>query len=167
MTRIITLLLAFFLVSNTFAQKKNILSKHDIKVQKIILSEKAVIRGIDFYITKDVLKKLEKAKLEAETKSSLIYKVDVGDGDYADIIYQIDDKNKVSGFTIAFILKNKSQEDNLMTDLKNYYTERYGDFFTDDKGDVFWISKEDYKIEMSDSSSDGQTEIEIEYISSK
>ncbi|MFN3403011.1 MAG: hypothetical protein ACK40G_02880 [Cytophagaceae bacterium] len=152
------------------ASSEGTLKKHSIEIQKVIKTEKGVIRGYDFGTSEEEIRKTEDAKLEADGRNFLIYKVEIDKNEYAEIIYYLDANKKVSGFGIAFIeTLGLKAEESLIDDFQSYFNERYGKFTVNEKNDEVWTSKDgSYFIEMGDSSEGGDLiEIEIEFYQKK
>ena len=163
----IIFLLPFLIISFlTSAQKssENLLNKHGERIQKVIKTEEGILRGFEFGDSKKEVKKKEDAKLLLSTDNSLLYEVDMGEGEKADIIYYFNDKKEIYSFGIAFLVKSTESEDNLFRDLSAYYTEKYGDYISDVQGDEIWTAENGrYHVAMSTENSEAGKEIEVEY----
>ena len=147
--------------------KMGTLKNHSVEIQKVIKNENGVIRGYDFGTTKQKIRDTEDAKLLGEGKDFLIYELVINDKEKAEIIYYLDEEQKVKGFGIEFLISPSAMAENLeatlVDDFQKYFTERYGAFKVNDKNDEVWTSKDgSYSVEMGDSSEDTMIEIEIE-----
>jgi hypothetical protein len=148
------------------------LKNHSKEIQKIIKNEEGVIRGYDFGTTKQKIKETEDAQYVADGKDFMIYALTVNEKEKAEIIYYLDEENKVKGFGVAFLVSANEMANNieatLINDFQKYFNERYGKFSVNDKSDEVWVSKEGYTVEMGDSSEEVDVvEIEIEIFRKK
>jgi len=142
-----------------------ILSKYATEVQKVIKSDSGIIRGYNFGTSIADVKKTETARYIADGRDFAIYKLFINDKEEVEIIYYLDEQDKVKGFGIAFLVHvDAKMEETLIDDFQNYFNERYGKFKTNDKNDEYWTSADgSYTVEMGDSSEfPEQLEIEIE-----
>ena len=168
MKQIIFTIPLLFLGLISFAQttkSDGILSKYALEVQKIIKSDSGIVRGYNFGTPVTDIKKSETARYMADGRDFAIFKVPINDKEEAEIIYYLDDQDKVKGFGIAFLVNvNATTEETLIDDFQNYFNERYGKFKVNDKNDEYWTAKDgSYTVEMGDSSeSSDLLEIEIE-----
>ena len=156
------LLLSFIVFGQT---NKPILSSYAPEVQKTIKSDSGIIRGYNFGTSIVDIKKTETARYVADGRDFAIYKLPVNDKEEIEIIYYLDEQDKVKGFGIAFLVHVDAKiEETLIDDFQNYFNDRYGKFKTNDKNDEYWTSADGtYTIEMGDSSEfPEQLEIEIE-----
>ena len=147
--------------------KTGTLKNHGKEIQKIIKNENGVIRGYDFGTTKQVIKSTEDAKYVADGKDFIIYDLVIDEKEKAEIIYYLDENEKIKGFGIAFLvtadeMTAQNIEATLVDDFQGYFNERYGKFIVNERSDEVWTSKDgSYTVEMGDSSED-ETMIEIE-----
>ncbi|MBO9703104.1 MAG: hypothetical protein J7604_23020 [Sporocytophaga sp.] len=165
MKHTLLLVVSLFVICIANAQTKDYLQGHGKEIQAVIKNEKGVIRGYDFGVSAETVRKTEDAQFIADGKNFMIFKKEIDKNEYAEIIYYLDEQQKVKGFGIAFIENvNLSFEESLIDDFQKYFNERYGKFITNDKNDEMWTSKEGgYVVEMGDSSEGGDLmEIEIE-----
>ncbi|MCU0430213.1 MAG: hypothetical protein MUF42_09600 [Cytophagaceae bacterium] len=149
---------------NLAAQSSN-LKTHSVEIQKIVKNDMVgVVRGYDFGTPADQIKKTEDAKFEAETPNALIYKVQINEKEFCEVIYYLDAAKKVKSFGLEFFeTKDATPEEKLVDDFQDYFTKRYGNFKVNDKDDEVWTSKDGtYQIELSDETSGDMVEIEIE-----
>lgn len=164
------LIMLFVLVAGTVLaqQKKNhTLQDHREDIQKVILTEDTgVVRGYDFGTPIELIKKTEKGEYVADGRDFAIYKIPLNEKEYAEIIYYLDEEQKVKGFGVEFIIteENFKIEENIVLDFQTYFTERYGKYTVNSLNDEVWESPDGYFIEMGDSSEGGSVlEIEIEF----
>lgn len=154
------------------SENQGSLQNHSKEIQTIIKSEKGVIRGLDFGMPLSKIKSTETSEFE-EGKDYIIYKVPINDKETVDVIYYLDEAQKIKGFGIAFMVNaaliSTDVEATLIDDFQNYFNERYGNFKTNEKNDDVWTAKDgSYTIEMGDSSEGAElTEIEIEIFKKK
>lgn len=147
--------------------KTGTLKNHGKEIQKIIKNEDGVIRGYDFGTPKGKIKSTEDAQYVADGKDFIIYNLVIDEKEKAEIIYYLDENEKVKGFGIAFLvtpdeMAAQNIETTLIDDFQGYFNERYGKFTVNERSDEVWTSKDgSYTIEMGDSSED-ETMIEIE-----
>jgi hypothetical protein len=152
--------------------KSDRLKSHGKEIQKIIKNETGVIRGYDFGTTKQKIKETEDAQYVADGKDFIIYALTINEKEKAEIIYYLDESEKVKGFGVAFLVSTNDMANNLeatlIDDFQKYFTERYGKFLVNDKNDEVWTSQDGYTVEMGDSSEDASmVEIEIEIFRKK
>lgn len=169
MKRIIyTLLFSATLGGNALAQDDQAtLASHDEKIQKIFKTDEGVFRGVDFTTKKDTIKSAEDMTLLLEKGDALMYQMQIDEHEDVDIIYYIDEESQtLEGVSIAVMVKNHDEEDNLMHDLVDYFTAKYGDYtVTGANQDKVWYAEDDgYRIEMGDASDEETLELEIEII---
>lgn len=154
-----------------FSQDNTYLKGHIKEVQKVLKTDKGVLRGYDFGTPAETIRKTEDALYVADSKTFLLYKVALNEKEYAEIIYYLDENQKVKGFGIAFIenINDVKLEKSLIDDFQKYFNDRYGKFKTNEKNDEVWASKDgSYMVEMGDSSEGGDLiEIEIEIYQKK
>ncbi len=157
-----SIIIFIFLFSNCWSQiSKPILKKYPKEVQKIIKIENGVFRGSNFGDTKAAIKLKETATLQSETDSTLTYTINIDSDDFADLLYYTDTTGKAQSFAIVFILQDSNEEKNLKTNLTKYFNERYGPFEIVNGEDELWKGKEEYFVEMKDTSDEAGMEIEI------
>lgn len=150
------------------AGEAGILKNHGEEIRKIMKTDSGVVRGYNFGTTKQKIRDTEDAQYVADGKDFMIYNVQINDKEKAEIIYYLDEHNRVRGFGVAFLVNANTYatdlESTLVDDFQNYFNERYGKFRVNDKNDEVWASKDgSYTIEMGDSSEDmNLLEIEIE-----
>lgn len=153
--------------------KTGTLQNHGVEIQKIIKTENGVVRGYDFGTTKQKIRETEDAKYVADGKDFIIYHLAIDEKENVEIIYYLDDNDKVKGFGIAFLVNSTTMAENLeatlIDDFQSYFNERYGKFTVNSKNDEVWTSNEgEYTVEMGDSSEDdSMLEIEIEIFKKK
>lgn len=139
------------------------LKNHREEIRKVILTEDiGVLRGIPFGTSLETIKKSENAEYVADGKLFAIYKVALNENEYAEIIYYLDDKHKVNGFGIEFLVQEDDYllEDNIVKDYRAYFTSRFGPSKVNSRGDEVWDAGS-YVVEMGNSS-EGNTAMEIE-----
>jgi hypothetical protein len=164
MNKTFTLLLAMCFYT-LFAQAQDeVLSKHTPELKKIFKTDKGVFRGYNFGDHRDSIKKSEDGVLDGEGKDFMVYKLALGEGEYAEIMYTFDESNKVTQFGVAFIENiNVSVEERMLDDFQSYFTQRYGKFSINAKNDEVWTSADGaYMVEMGDSSEGKGDLLEIE-----
>ncbi|MBY0426840.1 MAG: hypothetical protein K2Q22_14490, partial [Cytophagales bacterium] len=149
--------------SNKSATNPNLLLEQHHKIQKIIVSQKNVIRGYDFGVAYSEVRSTEKALLIGEGDNFAIYQVDFGHKETADILYYLDVNKKVTGFGVSILVPSNAEEHHLYKDFTNYFNERFGKFTVNDKGSREWHSGNDYTIEMGESRDGDSHAIELEY----
>ncbi len=169
MKRIIyTLLITAILGGSALAQDDQaMLSNHDEKIQKIFKTDEGVFRGVDFTTNKETIKSSENMTLLLEKGDALMYQMQVDEHEDVDIIYYIDEDSQIlEGVSIAIMVKNHDEEDNIMHDLEGYFTAKYGEYtVTGANQDKVWYAEEEgYRIEMGDASDEETLELEIEII---
>jgi hypothetical protein len=106
----------------------------------------SVWRGMDFKLTADEIKKLEKAKLYETTPDHLFYEFSYPDdstalSEYANIQYFFNENGLLDIITADIYLNDSAQQDKLYNTFSQYYTLRYGDPETDDNNylpDLEW-----------------------------
>ncbi len=133
------------------------------EIQKVILREDlGILRGIPFGANLETIKKMEQAEYVADGKLFAIFKVSLNEDEYAEIIYYLDDQNRVNGFGIEFLVQEEDYlfEDNIVKDYRAYLTSRFGPSRVNARGDEVWDAGS-YVVEMGNSS-EGNTAMEIE-----
>lgn len=146
------------------------LSNHRTEIQKLIVTlDSGIVRGYSFGTPVDLIKETEKAKFIADGKDFAIFKVDLNEKEYAEVIYYLDDKKTVKGFGIEFIIKEEDfiLEENLVKDFQKFFTEKYGNYRVNSRNDEVWDGGT-FFVEMGDASEGGSAlEIEIEIFPKK
>lgn len=144
---------------------KKDLSQHRAEIQKVVLTESnGVFRGFSFGAPITTVKEKEVAKFIADGKDFAIFKQELNEKEFAEIIYYLDEAKNVKGFGIEFIIseENYKEEENIVEDFQSYFTDRYGKFVVNSNNDEVWDAGT-YTVEMGDSSEGGNVlEIEIE-----
>ena len=156
----------FFFLACVFSwaqTPKSILKKYPKDLQKILLTEENVFRGLNFGDSWETVRTKEKARISFESDTMMIFTIFLDADDSADLIYTFDDEGKADGFSIIFILADKEEELLLRENLMKFYTEKFGLYDIVNEEDEIWDSEKGYKIEMRDTSDEAGTEIEVAY----
>lgn len=159
------LLICVLLPSLAMAQHPaSTLSTHGEEIRTILIQDTVgMIRGVGIGSTISEIRAREKGQLQGEGKDYLIYKVQINEKEYAEIIYTFDDQMKVKMITIAFIENiNTTMEEQVVDDFQRYFTERYGKHHINEKNEEVWTTPDGYVIEMGDASSGSGDILEIE-----
>jgi hypothetical protein len=160
---LVSFLISFGFVYSWAQTPKNILKKYPKDVQKILLTEENVFRGLNFGDSRETVKNKEKARISFESDTMLIFTLFLDTDDSADLIYTFDDEGKADGFSIIFILADREEELMLRKNLMKFYTEKYGLYEIINEEDEIWDTEKGYKIEMRDTSDEAGMEIEVVY----
>jgi len=156
-------LITFFGFCSSAQTTQNILKHYPKDIQKIILTEENVFRGLNFGESREKVRRIENEKIHFVDDTMFLYTVLLDADNSADLIYNFDSNGKVNGFSIIFILGDKEEEQLLRTNLMKYYTEKFGLYTILNEEDEIWDSGKGYKIEMRDTSDEAGLEIEIAY----
>ena len=102
-----------------------------------------MLRGVDFNISQDELKKIEKSKLYESTSDHLFYefsypKDSTPFAEYANVEYFFDENNKLDIITTDIYLSDSFQEVTLQKKFIEYYNKRYGNSKNDDYAYDVW-----------------------------
>lgn len=162
MERLISIVL-LFLPSLLMAQTST-LASHGTEIRTILLQDTVgLVRGISLGTGISEIKAREKGELQGEGKDYIIYKVQINEKEYAEIIYTLDEQMKVKMITIAFLENiNTTLEEQVVDDFQRYFTERFGKHHINEKNEEVWTTPEGYVIEMGDASSGSGDVLEIE-----
>ena len=112
------------------------------------------MRGVDFNLSPEELKKLEKSKLYEVTGDHLFYefsypKDSTPFSEYANVEYFFDENNKLDIITTDIYLNDSAQEEKLKSSFIQYYNNRYGSSEMDDyEYDVWNATFKDTKSGM-------------------
>lgn len=159
----------FSLIPVTYAQTKqkqvkvNLLLKYDYRIKNLLVTESKVLRGFDFGNPYTLLKQKEKGAFIAEGSKFCLYQVKVGSKEQADVFYYIDDKKNISGFAIAMVFKNGREMNKLFKSFSEYYNERFGKFYINDRGHREWKTNKGYFVELVENYGDETVGLEIEF----
>ncbi len=143
--------------------KVNLLQKYDYRIKNLLVSEAKVLRGFDFGTSYAILKQKEKSAFIAEGAKFCLYQVKVGAKEFADVFYYIDDKKNVSGFAIAMVFRNGKEMNKLFRSFSDYFTERFGKYYVNDRGHREWKTSKGYYVELVENYGEETVGLELEF----
>lgn len=105
--------------------------------------ENGVLRGIQFNMQEDDVKKMEKSKLYETTPDHLFYEFSYPKDstefeEYANVQYFFDENGKLDIITTDIFLNDSMQEEKLKSDILRYFGALYGKSHTDDYDYDVW-----------------------------
>lgn len=132
-------------------------------------SEENVLRDVNFNISQDELKKIEKSKLYESTPDHLFYEFSfptdsTSFSEYANVQYFFNEDNELDIMTADIYLNDSSQQEKLNHTLTDYYNLRFGNPEKDENDHSVWKAKyRDKKTDKKINYSIALKELEDEY----
>lgn len=111
------------------------------RAKLILKNDKKLFRGLDFEMSLKQVKELETAHLEDEFSNYLRYKVEVDSmfpGEYLALEYSFNSKDQLDVIYVYYTLEDKSLIDPIVNDLKEYFSNEYGQPKVDELGWYKW-----------------------------
>jgi hypothetical protein len=128
--------------------------RHEVKQESnaspyfthFITDDGSVLRGVNFNVSPEELKKTEKSKLYESTADHLFYeftfpKDSTAFEEYSNIQYFFDENDRLDIITADVFVNDSVQESKLKKSFGEYFDKRYGDANTDEYSYDVWKGK--------------------------
>ncbi|MDX2002157.1 MAG: hypothetical protein SFW35_06985 [Chitinophagales bacterium] len=111
----------------------------DKHTRAVLKSEKGFIRGVEFDMTKEQVKKIEKDTLVEESERFLGYVNELNKGkDHLQVEYFFNEKNQLDQIMINYYLNEEDDVQDLIADLTEYFNKKIGPGKKDEAGWNIW-----------------------------
>ena len=126
------------------------LTEYSEAFKNLIKSNQGVFRGVRLGMEFTEVKKLEDTtQMEEQATDHIDYMVNLPRLETAEVRYIFDPNQKLSRIEVNIYPKSKDSQDSLYTELKNYYTSKYGSGSDSSESSMKWEhKKEDVFISM-------------------
>ncbi len=106
-------------------------------------NDENVFRNVNYQLTPEQIKKIETSKLYENAPDHLFYEITFPDDsskfqEYADLEYYFNDQNKLDIVVAKVYVNDSLQQDQLLSNLRQYYTEKLGNSSLDNYNYETW-----------------------------
>ncbi len=96
------------------------------KLQRVVVSDTGIIRGVDFGTPISQVVSLEEIEEFNRTDNRLSFEIDLDSTEVGDVVYLYNESNKVNGIRIELYLRNDTSLNQLSQEIAEYYSLKYG-----------------------------------------
>jgi len=139
-----------------------VLKKHAPLVQKIMLKEQGALRGFEIGDSLYLIQDYERAELledSLQTAAYVIYTIELGKEEMADIRYDFDERQRLKGILVDIFYKDIAS---LTEQFKTFFDEKYGQAEQPELGLWQWQSQRGYYIRLRQERNPAAAGIQIE-----
>lgn len=143
-------------------KKTSLLILFDPGVQKLVLSDEGVLRGIDFDTNLEDIRKTEATGNLSEVKNGLLVHVDLGNGDTAEVTFYKKEGTQVGHISADVYLKDASSVQRFMKQYSAYLDVKYGTRTDHPDGALTWEIPGGHHISLKKFEEGEEPGVEIE-----
>jgi hypothetical protein len=112
--------------SEVYLQTIRSIDEYSNKLQLLVKSDTGVIRGVNFNTPLSEVLKIEDTNVFEKKEDSLSLEVDLDSTEIADVVYKLDENERVKDIRIELYLKDDQSLNSLATEFVDYYSAKYG-----------------------------------------
>jgi hypothetical protein len=112
--------------TDVYLQTLRAVDEFSQKLQKVVVNDTGIIRGVEFGTPVDKVISLEEIEEFNRTDNRLSFEMDLDSTEAGDVMYLYDERNKVNAIRIELYLRNEASLRHLAEELAEYYSLKYG-----------------------------------------